>query len=174
LNGASARTVQRWCDAGEVPGATQNARGRWHIPPGSVRVEALPDAAAPRRDVAVSGRGGGRGTQPLGLSEALDRLPAYLTLEQASNVLGISVTSIKRNAERLAAEPVGFRGSLMVPKWIVRQIDGLPLPASPGRAPVPRPLDAPHVRAVAAAAAGPDQDPPQQQPSDPEPFHIVG
>lgn len=138
LEGVSARTVQRWCDNGEVPGATRDRRGRWHLPGDAVRVVPLEDppaddggaaAMAPsRRDVAVTSSAAAAALpagQGLSLAVWLDSLPAFVTLAEAAQLLGIPEAAIRRNRDELGARPWGERGALMVPQAAVRRFAGL-------------------------------------------------
>jgi len=52
-------------------------------------------------------------------------LPAFLTLEQASRLLGIPESMIRRHAERFGVELVGVRGVPMVPQRVVRAVAGI-------------------------------------------------
>jgi hypothetical protein len=132
--GVQTRTVERWLAAGELPGADK-VNGRWHIPADTARQIKLngnshtptPDMSADmtptrRSDVGVSVPG-------VTLAEALDKLPAFLTLAQASRLLGVSPLRITENPDRFEAERVGRLGSggrsLMVPARVVRQIAGI-------------------------------------------------
>lgn len=138
IHGASARTVQRWCEAGEIPGATRDRRNRWHIPPGSTRVEILHDdddasrqvgavsrQVATRRDVSGAVATMAALPQGGGLSAYLETLTAYISLEVAAQVLGIPEAAIRRNAEELGAKRWGDRGTLVVPLRAVRDAAGL-------------------------------------------------
>jgi hypothetical protein len=132
MHGVHERTVQRWATDGELPGATKGPDKRWYIPADAMRITPLPgttpaDMSPTRRDVAVvadtspTRRDVGGDT----LADALAVLPAFLTLEQASRLLGVPPVRIKENPERFGAEPVDERRQLMVPARIVREIAGL-------------------------------------------------
>jgi hypothetical protein len=130
LHDVDARTVQRWCKAGEIPGATRTTRG-WHIPPDAMRITPLPgtDVSATRRDsvAVVADTTTRRDDVGDTLAGALARLPAFLTPEQAAPLLGIGASAIRRHAERFELERVGGPSgrALMVPARVVRQIAGL-------------------------------------------------
>jgi len=120
-----ARTVQRWCKDGEVPGAVKTSRG-WHIPDDAMRITPLPgtDVTPSRRDV-VADAPSRRDDVGDTLAGALSVLPGFLTLEQASRLLGIPVSRIRLHAERFGVEPVGVRGAPMVPACVVRAVAGI-------------------------------------------------
>jgi hypothetical protein len=129
IHRVDARTVQRWCKAGEVPGAVKLPDGGWQIPPDAMRIKPLPgtDVTTTRRDdVGVAASTPTR-RDDVGdtVAGALSVLPAFLTLEQASRLLGVPQPRIRENPERFKAEPVGRDHSLMVPAHVVREIAGL-------------------------------------------------
>jgi predicted DNA-binding transcriptional regulator AlpA len=121
--GASERTVLRWLKAGELPSATKTPDGRWFIPADAVRQVTSPDMSVTRQGDVV--RANGAAAQPASLGEALDRRTALLSLEDASRLLGIPESSIRRHAEQLGAVPWGPRGTLVVPARVVRGLAGL-------------------------------------------------
>lgn len=134
--GVSERTVLRWLKAGELPSAVKTGDGRWFIPADAVRqVPMVPDSpaglfTATSPDVSVTRQGdvarvNGAGGQPVSLGDALDLHPALLSLEEASRLLGIPESSIRRHADQLDARPWGPRGTLVVPARIVRGLAGL-------------------------------------------------
>ena len=129
IHRVDARTVQRWCKAGEVPGAVKLPEGGWHIPSDAMRIKPLPgtDVSTTRRDdvgvvASTPTRRDDVGDTLLG---ALSVLPAFLTLEQASRLLGVPVARIRENPERFEAEPLDDRRRLMVPARVVRHEAGL-------------------------------------------------
>lgn len=130
IHRVDARTVQRWCKAGEVPGAVKLPDGGWQIPTDAMRIKPLPgtDVAATRRDDVgvVASTPTRRDDVGATVAGALSVLPALLTLEQASRLLGIPEVRIKENPERFDAEPLGERRQLMVPARVVRYEAGLP------------------------------------------------
>jgi hypothetical protein len=124
------RTVQRWCAAGEVPGAVKLPDGGWHIPPDAMRIKPLPgtDVAATRRDdVGAVAADTTTRRDDVGdtLAGALSVLPAFLTLQQASRLLGIPVVRIEEDPDRFEAERVDDRRRYMVPARVVRSIAGI-------------------------------------------------
>lgn len=125
--GASERTVLRWLKAGELPAATKTPDGRWFIPADAVRQvrssPVSPDMSVTRQGDVV--RANGAAAQPASLGEALDRRTALLSLEDASTLLGIPESAIRRHAEQLGALPWGPRGTLVVPARTVRNLAGL-------------------------------------------------
>jgi hypothetical protein len=113
----STRTVQRWLDRGALPGAVM-VEGRWAIP---ADVLPLRDAAG---TVATTGAPAGV-APPATLAGALDTLPAYLTIERAAQLLGISPYAVRTHIARFCGERVGPAGAWMVPASVVRQVAGL-------------------------------------------------
>jgi len=129
------RTVRRWLKDGWLPGATQYPDGRWDIPrdaieqkplfPVATTAPANGQAASPDVSGVVSVARQGDTAQGLSLAQALDQHPALLSLEQASRLLGIPESAIRRQAEELGALPWGPRGTLVVPARVVRALAGL-------------------------------------------------
>lgn len=128
--GVTLRTVERWLANGELPDARKGPDGRWSIPADALRQQPLPgtdmsparrgvpvptsaDMSPARRDMSV----------PRTLAELLAVWPAYLTLEQASQVLGIPVGAILSRRDRYEVENLG--GRLMMPQRVVRTIAGI-------------------------------------------------
>ena len=125
--GKSERTVLRWLAAGELPAAVKAPDGQWFIPADAVHQVTSPDVSVTRQvtrqgDVA---RTNGAAAQPVSMSEYLDRQPALLCLEEASRLLGIPESAIRRHSEELGAVPWGPRGTLVVPARVVRGLAGL-------------------------------------------------
>lgn len=117
-----------------MPGAVKHLDGGWQIPSDAMRIKPLPGTdtttTPTRRDsVAVvadtTTRRDSVGDVGATLAAALSVLPAFLTLEQASRLLGIPQARIEDNAERFDAEPVGPWRRLMVPARVVREIAGI-------------------------------------------------
>jgi hypothetical protein len=144
--GKELRTVRRWLKDGWLPGAVQYPDGRWDIPRDAIEQKPLipPTPRATSNGQAVSpvasgvvslARHAANGTlvvqgassdgQGLSLAEALDKLPAFLTVRQAARLLGISAARIKDNPRRFQAEPIGRGDSLMVPAKVVRETAGI-------------------------------------------------
>lgn len=132
--GVTERTVQRWLSGGELPDARKAPDGRWHIPADAMRIQPLVPVAAAKAvngydtssDVSPTRRGDvGASGQPVSLAQVLERLPALLSLEEASRVLGIPESQIRRYAGQLEALPWGKHGSLVVPARVVRELAGL-------------------------------------------------
>lgn len=146
--GASTRTVMRWLKAGEVPGAMKNEQGQWEIPSSARRSVGGGRRQVPEYGATVSphpSRLPEPYQQPVGsglvvvpsqpevmsdeieppLLEELDDMPGFLTVAQASRMLGIPQAQIVANADRFEAEPIGTQGSLRVPQRVVRQIAGI-------------------------------------------------
>jgi hypothetical protein len=128
MNYVDTRTVQRWCAKGEVPGAVKLPDGGWQIPADAMRIKPLPgtDTATRRDNVAdVADTTTRRDDVGVTLAATLSLWPAFLTLEQASRVLGIPQSAIRRGRDRFEVEPVGENGALMVPQRVVREIAGI-------------------------------------------------
>ena len=128
LHRVDARTVQRWCKNGEIPGAVKTSTG-WQLPPDAMRITPLPgtDVSATRRDsvAVVADIPTRRDDVGDTLAGALSVLPAFLTLEQASPLLGISVSAILRRRAEYDVEPRGDHGRLMLPARVVRAFAGI-------------------------------------------------
>lgn len=131
LHRVDPRTVQRWLQAGEIPGATKLPDGRWQIPADAMRIKPLPGtdvAMTPtRRDSvgAVADTTTRRDDVADTLAGTLAKLPALLTVKQAARLLGIPQTQVVRNAGALEAVPWGYDTALMIPQRVVRRIAGL-------------------------------------------------
>jgi hypothetical protein len=135
------RTVRRWLKDGWLPGATQYPDGRWDIPRDAIEQKPLfpTSTAAPANGYDVPGvsgvmsvaRQGDRlsvldGGQGPTLAEALDRLPALLSVKQAAPLLGLSENEVIDHAEELDAVRWGRRGrGLKIPARVVRDLAGL-------------------------------------------------
>lgn len=133
-HGASARTVQRWCQAGEVPGAVQDRRGRWSIPQDAIRQDPIPGtaiAATTRQNGAIRHDGDDAAAVPAPgaratLADVLDHSPAFLDLATAAACLGVPESAIRRHRAAFDAKPYGPHGALVVPAHMVRLMAGLP------------------------------------------------
>jgi hypothetical protein len=62
---------------------------------------------------------------PQSLAELLAVWPAFLSLEQAEQALGIPAAAIRRHRKQFEAEPLGPYGALVVPACVVRAFAGL-------------------------------------------------
>jgi hypothetical protein len=128
LHRVDARTVQRWCKNGEIPGAVKTSTG-WQLPADAMRITPLPgtDVSATRRDTVgvVADIPTRRDDVGDTLAGALSVLPAFLTLEQASRLLGIPESSIRRRAREFEIRPLGVHGRLMMPARVVRAFAGI-------------------------------------------------
>jgi hypothetical protein len=116
-HGKSYRTVQRWLEQGLLPGA-ERTRAGWTIP---ADVLPLPAEAAPAAAIATTAQS----RKVFTLGEYLDRQPAYLDVDTAAQLLGITAYAVRQHAERYAGEHVGPNGALMIPQSAVRQVAGL-------------------------------------------------
>ena len=127
--GVDERSVQRWLKAGRLVGAVHLDTG-WLIPDQPRPGRKAPAEPAAYQDTAEQGalvvRAPAQLAKPPGsLAEALAIATAFLTLEEAAQLLGIPVSGIRRNAERFEVERVGPRGAAMVPARVVRHVAGL-------------------------------------------------
>lgn len=124
-HGVSIRSVRRWLSAGELPGAVKTG-DVWMIPANAQRVRGAGSAVehvaqpASAAQTAVQQPAGG-----LSLAGQLDALTAYLTLEDAGRLLGISAYAIRQNRQAFGVVPYGPNGALLVPQAVVRQVAGL-------------------------------------------------
>lgn len=124
-HGVVIRTVRRYLDAGRLVGAVQGDDGRWMIP-----ATATPTDAGPSTTIATARPGGApaassRPAAAPSLAAMLDGQPAYLDLETAGRLLGVSTGTIRRHRDRFGAEPFGPNGSLVVPASTVRHVAGI-------------------------------------------------
>ena len=118
-HGKSDRTVQRWLERQLLPGATLTREG-WRIP---ADVLPLLDDPTPR-SVATTPRG--PASPPLAtLTGLLDARPAYLDVETAAQLLGITPYAVRQRLKRYKAEQVGDNGAWMIPQSVVRKVAGL-------------------------------------------------
>jgi hypothetical protein len=62
---------------------------------------------------------------PVGLAARLDAAPAFLELDDAAELLGISAHAIRTHRDYFGVEPFGRNGSLVVPAGVVRRIAGI-------------------------------------------------
>ena len=123
-HGVTKRSVERWLEEGRLHGVQRLDSGNlipYQPRPTSSRPSAAPAAG---QALAVPTL-----TQlapvPGSLLDALAQKPAFLTLEEAAQFLGIPQTAIRRGVERFGLERVGERGAYMVPQRIVRDVAGL-------------------------------------------------
>lgn len=135
------RTVKRWLSAGELPGAIKDEdSGKWSIPADArrtkghgLRATPVPDRATAEvtelvvhRHLTPSGVVPFDGAPtPTPLLDRLQDLPAYLTVAQAAEFLGVPRAQIAAHPETFDAVPVGVAGSLRVPQATVRRIAGI-------------------------------------------------
>lgn len=131
--GISDRSVKRYLADDEIPGAMM-VDGKWMIPVESRRQKRLEGTAGPA--VATSGivaRIGGGGeiatlkeltTQPT-LKDFLDHETAYLPLEVAARLLGITEYAIRKHPEEYGVVPRGDHGGAVVPQSTIRRIAGI-------------------------------------------------
>jgi hypothetical protein len=123
-HGKSDRTVQRWLERELLPGVQKTPAGEWRIPSDVLplldehtgrTVATTPRAVAPAAPRAWT------------LDAALSVLPAYLTVEQAANLLGLNERTVLRNAPRWDGEKIGGESgrAWMIPAAAVRKVAGL-------------------------------------------------
>lgn len=119
--GKTERTVKRWLADGELPGAYQDERGRWMIPVDAERTASNDLVTLPRpmtrpMTVEIS-----HGHAPL-----IDTLPSFLSIDEASAVLGISRHAIltPRGRDYFDVVPFGANGSLVIPLATIKRIRG--------------------------------------------------
>ena len=125
--GLAERTLKRYLADGKIPGAIKDADGRWRIPAEAVpptvgqptaRTEASAELVAhrqARRELEA---------QPT-LMDVLARAAAYVDLETASRLLGVTEHAIRHNPEAFETQRWGERGSIVVPLRVIRQAAGL-------------------------------------------------
>lgn len=105
----SFKTVNNWLRLGKLAGAYKNERGQWMIP-----LDARPVATAvvDRVDSPTP-------------AATLDTLPSFLTLEQASALLGISRHAIASHRDYFDVVPFGAHGGLVIPLATIKRVRGL-------------------------------------------------
>lgn len=127
------RTVQRWLSRNRLPGAVQDGRGRWMIPADARPVE--DDPGTVMRPVTSGTRNPGAalevGHSPALDAGTLDRLPAFLTVEEAVRVLNYGTPPdgrqrITEHAIRHHQEYFGVikLGRLLIPRSRIKEILG--------------------------------------------------
>lgn len=116
--GKAPRTVKRWLDDGELPGAYQDERGWWMIPADAERttsgelVTLERPMTRPMTEVV---------SHPAG---TIDALPSFLPVELAAAILDVSEYQIRKSRDYFGAVPFGPNGSLVVPLATVKRIRG--------------------------------------------------
>lgn len=116
--GVSDRTVKRWLDADELPGAYQDARGWWWIPAETTRTPARSDLAPARAPAPAPVPA--RAPAP----PNLDALPSFLTMDQSAALLGISRHAITTRPDYFDLIPAGAAGALVMPLGTLKRIRG--------------------------------------------------
>src|SRR3954454_17938572 len=95
-HGRSYRTVQRYLEAGQLPGAVKIGK-RWQIPADALPLEdTTPPAPTGGRALTTTTRT----HAPATLAAALDVQPAYLDVDTAAQLLGITAYAVRRHADR--------------------------------------------------------------------------
>jgi hypothetical protein len=111
----SERTVKRWLQDHELPGAAKDERGRWMIPAEAERRTRAGDLVPMSRPT----------TRPTtDVSQTVDALPSFLTLDEAAQILGISRHAIATHRDYFDVVPFGANGSLVVPLATIKRIRG--------------------------------------------------
>jgi hypothetical protein len=113
------RTVKRYLEDGERPGAVKDERGRWMIPANARRTEGageLVTMTRPRTSPTTE-----MTSHPAGM---IDAMPSFLTIDQAAQILGISRHAIATHREYFDVVPFGPNGSLVIPLATIKRIRG--------------------------------------------------
>lgn len=106
--GVNHRTVREWLKRDLLPGATQDARGKWWIPANAQRV----DAGA----VEIH-------TQATPATPAT--LPrAFYTVDEAAHLLGLTPYRVAQERDALEIVAWGPNGQLLVPAYVIRRYLG--------------------------------------------------
>lgn len=123
IAGISERTVKRWLADHELPGAYQDARGRWMIPADAERQPRTGDVVQLQPPAAAGGDLAVQVAEQLTL--LLDTLPSFLPIPDAAAILGISEETIRSHPEDFDVRPYGpgsYRTS--VPLATIKRIRG--------------------------------------------------
>jgi hypothetical protein len=138
-NGVDPRTVKTWLAKGQVPDAFKDPFTRqWRFPDHATRQQqAVVDTPATSngQQLAVSPPNGtmmlppawfphAEGTSEMTRLERLDEAGGYLTIKEAAEFLHIPQKRILENPEEFRLKPFGIKDSLVVPKAVVREIEG--------------------------------------------------
>ncbi|QCS26967.1 helix-turn-helix DNA binding domain protein [Microbacterium phage TimoTea] len=115
------RTVRRWLDAGRVPGAVK-VGNKWSLPADAIVQDALPGVMDTVKDTSapVALRAGAE----LTVAGVLAPLPVMVPLDTAARVLGVSEYALRRNADYFQLQRLGARGSYVMPKSRIRELEG--------------------------------------------------
>jgi len=140
-NSCSTRTVRRWMDAGELPDAFRDPfTNEWRFPINAVR-QMRPkingEVAGNGNALAFPGQAHGLPSSEVWFPHAapveepeptrlerLDDETSYLSIPDAARYLGIPQTRIRANPEEFGLKPFGINESLVVPKHVIRAIEG--------------------------------------------------
>lgn len=149
--GKHERTVRTWLDQGELPAAYKDKHtGHWMFPPSAMRVLLTPAERDEykRRMAEEEAAGQGLVVSPanrelvhhelleddepvdddddddLTMGQKLDRAKLFLTIREASKLLGVPMKQIKDNPEYFEAQPIGYGDSLLIPKYVLRRFEG--------------------------------------------------
>jgi hypothetical protein len=117
-NDVSTRTVRRWLDAGEIPGA-RKVKGKWAIPESALRqapTSAVATVTPPPDTVATA--------RPVTMADALATLPVFVDMDVASRLLGITAHAIKAHPDYFGLVRYGHRGAWVMPKYRIHQLNG--------------------------------------------------
>lgn len=125
ISGVSDRTVKRWLADEELPGAYQDERGRWMIPADATRTPRPADIVQLDRPMSPHAGHPSRGELAIAdVGPLLDTLPSFLTLDQASGILGVSRHAIATHRDYFDVVPFGPNGSLVIPLATIKRIRG--------------------------------------------------
>lgn len=137
-SGVDPRTVKTWLSKGQVPDAYKDPfTQQWRFPEHATRqMQATPAPASSNGTELGVSRANAlaefvpqwfphteAATEPTRL-ERLDEAGGYLTIREASEFLHIPQTRILENPEEFRLRPYGINHSLVVPKAVVREIEG--------------------------------------------------
>lgn len=123
----SERTVKRWLADEELPGQYKDEQGRWKIPHDAVRSPRMAGqvVAMTTRPVTQALSPMTAGLPPELTREVIDRLPTFLTLDQAAYLLDISRSTLANphNRRYFRVRKVGH--GLMMPLSRIKKLRGL-------------------------------------------------
>ena len=117
-HGVTTRTVRRWLDDERIAGAVK-VGNRWSLPADAVVAERPAGEIVTAGHVTdMSTRGG------VTVARVIEQLPVMLPLDVAARVLGVTEYALRRHAEYFQLQRLGARGSYVMPKARVRELDG--------------------------------------------------
>lgn len=113
--GVTDRSVKRWIAEGELDGTLLGTK--WYVPFDAVR--RVPEESS---EMVVARRAA---PTAITLVSSLEGQPAFLSLEVAAQLLGVTEFTIRQHQEFFGVMPFGPKGSLVVPQSTVRNVAGL-------------------------------------------------